>query len=129
MDTALDFQHLIQKAYTTTRLGVYEADTNLYRRYEEALKNYEQGIAAQSPNLPDLAFKAGKKTGKIVVSLQRAFYHVLHTTQAPMSQQQVDELEALSLLLMEDATEANIARAIAEGNRVLDEIGVESLRS
>jgi hypothetical protein len=128
METALDFQQLIQKAYDTARLGMHEADTDLYRRYEEALKKYEEGIAAQSPDLPELAFKAGKKTGKIVMSLQRAFHHVLHTTQAPMSREQADAFEALSLLLMEDTTQTAITRAISEGNRLLDEIGVESLR-
>jgi hypothetical protein len=125
MKTALDFEQLIQKAYATSRFGVSEADTNLYKRYEEALGNYREGIAAQSPDLHELAFKAGKKTGKIVVSLQRAFSHVLHTTQVPVSREQANELEALSLLLME-ATEANITHAIAEGNRLLDEIGVKS---
>lgn len=126
METALYFQYLIQKTYGTTRLGVYEADTNLYRQYEEAVRNYQQGIAAQSPNLPDLAFKAGKKTGKVIMGLQRAFYHVLHTTQMPMTPQQVDELEALSLLLMEP-TETNITHVIIEANRILDEIGLRPL--
>jgi len=126
METAIYFQYLIQKTYGTSRLGVYEADTNLYRQYEEAVRNYQQGIEAQSPNIPELAFKAGKKTGKVIMSLQRAFYHVLHTTQMPISQQQVDELEALSLRLMEP-TETNITHAIIEGNRILDEIGLQPL--
>jgi hypothetical protein len=126
METALYFQYLIQKTYGITRLGVYEADTNFYRQYEEATRTYQQGIASQSPNLPDLAFKAGKKTGKVIMSLQRAFHHVLHTTQLPMTKQQVDELEALTLLLMEP-TETNITHAIIEGNRILDEIGLRPL--
>lgn len=126
METATHFQNLILKAYGTSRIGVFEADMNLYSRYEEAVRKYNEATTSNSPDLPDLAFKAGKKIGKMVMGLQHAFEHVIHTTQLPLNQEHVAELKALSLLLM-DPTEININYAINRGNKVFDEIGLKPI--
>ena len=124
MENALKFQHLIQKAYTTSRLGVYASDTNIYRNYETAVLNYQKAMEDNAVEIRVLAYNAGKETGKIMNSILGAFYYVQVTENIEMTEAQVMKLYKLSLLLFE-STEDNIEKVIEQGNQLFDEMGLK----